>query len=150
MQEIEEIFLAKNQNCPLPSYLMNSEMKAKGFDGPKGLELRSQTESLKHLQKYLLTRYKEVFRIPGGGKRISRPYININNFMDGISELRSGPFGSKEFEDLNQKCYLLLRDMSEKEKKRLGISERMMQFWDEHGVYVGFRGSEFSFNDIEF
>lgn len=127
-EEIADIFLTKNQNCPLPSYLTQEQSSKQSSLG------------LKELQAYLVSRYTVVFK----HSKTSRPYIYINDFMDQFAELiKEKEISSfvSYFEELNQACYLRLKDLNRRpeEKRKLGISDRMMNFWDEHGIYVGYK-----------
>lgn len=134
-EELEQIFLIRNKNVPLADFLkiLNEEKKS----------------LLKIIISFLESNYKEVFRYD---KKI-RPFIDINTFIENFrsSRLYSIIENITEFVDvfnmLNQECYTKVATMSEKDRKKYGISDPMISFWSTHGIYIGFDKNYEIFSD---
>lgn len=125
-EELEEVFLIRNKNVPLADFLksLNEE----------------KSSLLKVIVSFLETNYKEIFRYD---KKV-RPYIEINTFIEHFrsSRLYSIIENISQFVDvfnmLNQECYTKVMTMTEKERKKYGVSDSMISVWSNNGVYIGF------------
>jgi hypothetical protein len=126
-QEIPKVYQVRNAGIPVPEYYLSlsSAMNVK-------------KKLIGEIEEYLAT-------VPTFKRKSSaRPYVSIENFMESFvnSKIFSICGTIQDFIRIlgliNQDCYNRLMYMDAKEKKKLGISDKMMSVWENTGVYVGY------------
>ena len=142
-EELEKIFRIKNSNIPIPEFILCVKEHKK--------------ELLKSISSFLVKTYPEIFKTD----KHTRPYINLNVFIEHFRQSKIFVYIEtlEQFKDvfqmMNQQCYTKISTMIEKSKKKYGISERMLKFWTESSVYIGY-SKDFDFleelnsNEFEF
>lgn len=124
-EELEEIFVTRNKGIPIPSFILSMK--------------ETKKELLKDMTTYLERTCPSIFK----HDKFARPYININTFLEHFR--MSKIFGLIEtldhfhqvFKMLNQECYTKINMMTDKQRKKYGITDRMLLAWSEHKIYLG-------------
>jgi hypothetical protein len=136
--EIEEIFKVRNKGIPVPKFMLSIK--------------ESKKDVLKDITTYLENLCPAIFKYKGG---LVRPKININTF---IEHFRVAPFFKnvvtledfiKIFTLVNQECFERLCAMDDKQKRKHGITENMMEIWSQNKIYIGYNKDFTFFNDLE-
>jgi hypothetical protein len=127
-EDLEEIFKLRNLGVPLPEYYST---------------LRGQDKSKKHLYEQI-AKYLESCDKAFRYNVSSRPYININTFLDGLikSNLYSIINTLEDFIKilnlLNSEAYNFIYGLNEKGRQRFGISYNMITTWNRSKFYLGY------------
>lgn len=125
-KELEEIFTLRNKSIPINIFITAENEKKK--------------QLLKDITEFLSIEHKNIFRYD----KILRPYIHIDAF---IEQFRSSKLYSvintKEefivlFNMINQYCFNKVSSMSEKEKRKYGLSKAMIDLWTLNGIFIGY------------
>jgi hypothetical protein len=135
---IEEIFKIRNKGIPVPKFMLSIK--------------ESKKDVLKEAATYLETLCPAIFKHKGG---LLRPKINIETFLE---HFRVAPFFKSVitlndfihvFNLVNQECFGRLCAMDDKEKRKHGITEHMIELWSTYKIYIGYN-KDFDFlNDIK-
>jgi hypothetical protein len=135
---IEEIFKIRNRGIPVPKFMLSIK--------------ESKKDVLKEAATYLETLCPAIFKHKGG---LLRPKINIETFLE---HFRVAPFFKsvitindfiQVFNLVNQECFERLCSMDDKEKRKHGITEHMIEIWSTYKIYIGYN-KDFDFlNDIK-
>ncbi len=121
-EKLQFIFKIRNMNIPLPDYMINSDNNFK-------------KDLLKEIQKTINTR--KGFDI----SKSSRPYINITNYMNSISQskiiylLKDIKDFDKIFDYINEENKKLIADKTYRKKNK--ISDNMINKWYQFDNYNG-------------
>jgi hypothetical protein len=135
---VEEIFKVRNKGIPVPKFMLSIK--------------ESKKDVLKEITTYLETLCPAVFKHKGG---LVRPKININTF---IEHFRVAPFfrSIATLEDfiriftlVNQECFERLCAMDDKQKRKHGITENMIEVWTQNKIYIGYNKDFTFFNDLD-
>lgn len=124
-EDLENIFRLRNLGVPIPEYYINLKQKA-------DTKLSLVKEITSYLEDIPIFSYK----------RNTRPYINLPIFMEGLinSKLFSIINNMDDFikvlYQLNLNAYNVICSLDEKGKRRLGITQNMINVWSEHKMYV--------------
>jgi hypothetical protein len=136
--QIEEIFKVRNKGIPVPKFMLSIK--------------ESKKDVLKEIVTYLETLCPTIFKHKGGSVR---PKININTF---IEHFRVAPFFKnivtledfiRIFTLVNQECFERLCAMDDKQKRKHGITENMIEIWSQNKIYIGYNKDFTFFNDLE-
>lgn len=125
-EEMEEVFKIRNKGIPVPSFILSVK--------------ETKKELLKKINKFLEKEHSEIFKYD----KFVRPYININTFIECFrmtkiySLIETFEEFQKVFNLMNQECYSKIYTMTEKSKKKYGISDRMLSFWSENNIFLGY------------
>jgi len=125
-EELEEVFQVRNKGIPVPSFVLSLK--------------ETKKELLKKISKFLEKEYPEVFKYD----KFVRPYINTNTFIEYFrttrvySLIETFEDFQKVFNMMNQECYTKICTMSEKAKRKYSISDRMLLFWTQNKIYIGY------------
>jgi hypothetical protein len=135
---VEEIFKIRNRGIPVPKFMLSIK--------------ESKKDVLKEASTYLETLCPAIFKHKGG---LLRPKINIETFLE---HFRVAPFFKsvatlddfiKVFTLVNQECFSRLCSMDDKEKRKHGITENMIEVWSGYKIYIGYN-KDFDFlNDLK-
>jgi hypothetical protein len=124
-EDLENIFRLRNLGVPIPEYYINLKQKA-------DTKLSLVKEITSYLEDIPIFSYK----------RNTRPYINLPIFMEGLinSKLFSIVNNMDDFikvlYQLNLNAYNVICSLDEKGKRRLGITQNMINVWSEHKMYI--------------
>lgn len=134
-KELEEIFTIRNKSIPISTFILSENEKKK--------------QLLKDITEFLTSDHKNIFRYD----KILRPYIHIDSF---IEQFRSSKFYSainnKEdfvaiFNMINQYCFSKVNLMTDKEKRKYGLSKAMIDLWTLNGIFIGYDKNYEIFSD---
>ena len=137
---LEDIFRVRNLGVPIPDYYINLK---KNSDAKIGL--------IQKISAYLESNYGGIFSY----RRNTRPYMNLNIFMELL--IKSKVYTIINTEDdfvkvlhqINLKAYEYLIGLDEKGKRRLGITQNMINVWSENQMYIPY-DSNFTFLSKEY
>lgn len=124
-EDLENIFRLRNLGVPIPEYYINLKQKA-------DTKLFLVKEITSYLEAIPVFSYK----------RNTRPYINLPIFIEGLiqSKLFSIINSMDDFINilykLNLNAYNTICSLDEKGKRRLGITQNMINTWSEHKMYI--------------
>ena len=126
-KSIDEVFKVRNKGIPVPKFVLSVK--------------ETKKDLLKEIATYLETLCPSIFRHKGG---LTRPKININVFLEhyrGTEEYKSIETLDQfkvAFEKLNAQCLEVLCLMDDKQKRKHGITEKMIALWSQYKIYVGY------------
>lgn len=135
---IEEIFKIRNRGIPVPKFMLSIK--------------ESKKDVLKEAATYLENLCPDIFKHKGG---LLRPKINIEIFLE---HFRVAPFFKSVitlndfihvFNLVNQECFSRLCSMDDKEKRKHGITEHMIELWSGYKIYIGYNKDFNFFNDLK-
>jgi len=137
---LEEIFRVRNLGVPIPEYYINLKKRSE-----------SKIGLIKEITAYLESNYGGIFSY----RRNTRPYMNLSIFMELLIKSRLYTIINtlddfiKILHQINLNSYEYLIGLDEKGKRRLGITQNMINVWSENQMYIPY-DSNFTFLSKEY